>query len=168
MNEENIRKQTAQLSNLPFIEKLLSCYLCKETLSNLDLNSGIEKYYDINNAYFGSIQKNTNIGLNKTKRVKCNSSEWLDDEVAESIVFRDKSFKKLKGSKLIVDKENYKNARYEVKKLIVKIKKQNGQKIMVNLERFEKLKNNMVCQKNQLFQKSSNLRKKIYHSMMQN
>lgn len=123
MNEENIRKQTEQLSNLPFIEKLLGWYLCKETLSNLDLNSGIEKYYDTNNAYFGSIQKNTNIGLNKTKRVKCNSNEWLDDKVAESIVFRDKSFKKFKGSKLIVDKENYKDARYEVKKLIVKIKK---------------------------------------------
>lgn len=142
-------------------------------MSNLDLNSGIEKYYDTNNAYFGSIQKNTNIGLNKTKRVKCNSNEWLDDKVAESIVFRDKSFKKFKGSKLIVDKENYKDARYEVKKLIVKIKKntflkQNWRKIMVNLKRFEKLKNNMVCQKNQLFQKSPNLRKKIYYSMMQN
>ena len=158
---------------MPFIEKLLGWYLCKETLSNLDLNSGIEKYYDTNNAYFGSIQKNTNIGLNKTKRVKCNSNEWLDDKVAESIVFRDKSFKKFKGSKLIVDKENYKDARYEVKKLIVKIKKntflkQNWRKIMVNLKRFEKLKNNMVCQKNQLFQKSPNLRKKIYYSMMQN
>ena len=158
---------------MPFIEKLLGWYLCKETLSNLDLNSGIEKYYDTNNAYFGSIQKNTNIGLNKTKRVKCNSNEWLDDKVAESIVFRDKSFKKFKGSKLIVDKENYKDARYEVKKLIVKIKKntflkQNWRKIMVNLKRFEKLKNNMVCQKNQLFQKSLNLRKKIYYSMMQN
>lgn len=142
-------------------------------MSNLDLNSGIEKYYDTNNAYFGSIQKNTNIGLNKTKRVKCNSNEWLDDKVAESIVFRDKSLKKFKGSKLIVDKENYKDARYEVKKLIVKIKKntflkQNWRKIMVNLKRFEKLKNNMVCQKNQLFQKSLNLRKKIYYSMMQN
>ena len=158
---------------MPFIEKLLGWYLCKETLSNLDLNSGIEKYYDTNNAYFGSIQKNTNIGLNKTKRVKCNSNEWLDDKVAESIVFRDKSFKKFKGSKLIVDKENYKDARYEVKKLIVKIKKntflkQNWRKIMVNLKRFEKLKNNMVCQKNQLFQKSPNLRKKIYYSMIQN
>ena len=49
----------------------------------------------------------------------------MDDKVAESIVFRDKSFKKFKGSKLIVDKENYKDPRYEVKKLIVKIKKKN-------------------------------------------
>ena len=41
-----------------------------------------------------------------------NSEEWFDGEVAEKISVPDKLFKKLKKSKLHVDKEMYKIARY--------------------------------------------------------
>ena len=54
----------------------------------------------------------------KLRRIKQNSQEWFDVEVAEKISVRDKLFKKFKNSKLHIDKEIYKIARYEVQKLI--------------------------------------------------
>ena len=54
----------------------------------------------------------------KSRRIKQNAQEWLDGEVAEKISVRDKLFKKFKKSKLHIDKEIYKIARYEVQKLI--------------------------------------------------
>ena len=51
--------------------------------------------------------------MNKTKL-----TEWFDGEVAEKISVRNKLFKKFKRSKLHIDKEIYKIARYEVQKLI--------------------------------------------------
>ena len=54
----------------------------------------------------------------KSRRIKQNSQEWFDGEVAEKISARDKLFKKLKKPKLHIDKEMYKIARYEVQKLI--------------------------------------------------
>ena len=54
----------------------------------------------------------------KSSRIKQNSQEWFDGEVAEKISVRDKLFKKLKKSKLHADKEIYKIVRYEVQKLI--------------------------------------------------
>ena len=47
-----------------------------------------------------------------------NTQERFDGEVAEKISVRDKLFKKFKKSKLHIDKEIYKIARYEVQKLI--------------------------------------------------
>ena len=43
----------------------------------------------------------------KSRRIKQNSQEWLDGEVAEKISVREKLFKKLKKSKLHIDKETY-------------------------------------------------------------
>ena len=54
----------------------------------------------------------------KLRRIKQNSQEWFDGEVAEKISVRDKLFKKSKKSKLHIDKEIYKIARCEVQKLI--------------------------------------------------
>ena len=71
---------------------------------------------------FNFIQKLTffidEIAPCKIKRVKGNSKEWFDSVVSERINNRDKIFKKLKRSRLPPDQENYKKARYEVKKLI--------------------------------------------------
>ena len=53
----------------------------------------------------------------KSRRIKPNSQEWFDSEVAKKSVC-DKLFKKFKKSKLHIDKEIYKIARYEVQKLI--------------------------------------------------
>ena len=54
----------------------------------------------------------------KLRRIKQNSQEWFDGEVAEKISVRDKLFKKFKKPKLHIDKEIYKIARCEVQKLI--------------------------------------------------
>ena len=54
----------------------------------------------------------------KSRRIKQNSQEWFDGEVAEKISVRDKLFKKFKKLKLHIDKEIYKIAQYEVQKLI--------------------------------------------------
>ena len=54
----------------------------------------------------------------KLRRIKQNSQEWFDGEGAEKISVPDKLLKKLEKSKLHIDKEIYKTARYEVLKLI--------------------------------------------------
>ena len=86
-----------------------------------------EKFININEAYSNFIQKLTSvidkIAPCKAKRVKGNSKEWFDVAVAEGINNRDKLFKKFKKSRLPLDQENYKKARYEVKKLIAERKR---------------------------------------------
>ena len=54
----------------------------------------------------------------KSRRIKQNSQEWFDGEIEEKISVSDKLFKKFKKSKLHIDKEIHKVARYEVQKLI--------------------------------------------------
>ena len=86
-----------------------------------------ENFININEAYSNFIQKLTSvidkITPCKTKRVKGNSKEWFDVAVAEGINNRDKLFKKFKKSRLPLDQENHKKARYEVKKLITERKR---------------------------------------------
>ena len=55
----------------------------------------------------------------KSKRIKQNSQEWFDNEVAENKGLRHKLFKKFEKSTLYIDKEIYKIARYEMQKLIL-------------------------------------------------
>ena len=52
------------------------------------------------------------------RRIKQNSQEWFNGKVADKISVCDKLFKKFKKSKLHIDKEIYKIARYEVQKSI--------------------------------------------------
>ena len=54
----------------------------------------------------------------KERRVKQNSQEWFDGEIADEIKNRDKLFKKFKKSKLHIDKDIYNVARYKVRKMI--------------------------------------------------
>ena len=54
----------------------------------------------------------------KSRRIKQKSQKWFDGEVSEKISVRNKLFTKFKKSKLHIDKEIYKTARYEVQKLI--------------------------------------------------
>ena len=79
-------------------------------------------FENINNAYSNFIQKVMGviylIAPVKSRRIKQNSQEWFDGEVAAKISVRDKSLNKFKKSKLQIDKKIYKIARYEVQKLI--------------------------------------------------
>ena len=54
----------------------------------------------------------------KERWVKQNSQEWFDGEIADEIKNRDKLFKKLKKTKLHIDKDIYNAARYKVSKMI--------------------------------------------------
>ena len=59
-----------------------------------------EKFSDVNSAYSDLMNKITqvinNLAPYKTVRVKNQSNEWFDSELAEQISNRDKLFKKLK------------------------------------------------------------------------
>ena len=69
--------------------------------------SNYEKFSDVNSAYNDIVNKITqvinNLAPYKTIRVKNQSSEWFDGELAEQISNRDKLFKKFKKSKLHID-----------------------------------------------------------------
>ena len=54
----------------------------------------------------------------KNKRINGTSQNWFDAEIMEKINDRDKLFKKFKKSRLRADKDNYKEARNDVQKLI--------------------------------------------------
>ena len=54
----------------------------------------------------------------REKRVKQNSQEWFDGEIANEIKKRDELFKKFKKSRLHIDKDIYNGARYKVRKMI--------------------------------------------------
>ena len=54
----------------------------------------------------------------RNKRIKGNTQKWFDSEVLEKLNARDKLFKKFKKSRLNIDKELYKKAKYDASKLI--------------------------------------------------
>ena len=60
----------------------------------------------------------------RNKRTKGNTQKWIDSEVLEKLNARDKLFKKFKKSKLNIDKEFYKKAKYDASKLITTIKQE--------------------------------------------
>ena len=59
----------------------------------------------------------------KNKRIKKNSQQWFDSDISEKLIIQNKLFKKYKKTRLHVDKEIYKRARYCVQNLIAKKKK---------------------------------------------
>ena len=88
---------------------LLISYLAdiyEEALGRLDFPN-YHNFENINDAYFNFIQKVMGVtdlvAPIKSRRIKQNSQEWFDGEVAEKI--SDKLFKKFKKSKLHTDKE---------------------------------------------------------------
>ena len=103
-------------TNLLFIEKF----------KNINFPN-YENFLDANLDYSDFINKLTSV-INeiaplKTKKVKCNSQDWFDGEVAEKIAIRDKLFKKFKKSRLQIDKDLYRNARNDVESLLRSKKK---------------------------------------------
>ena len=72
----------------------------------------------------------------KAKWVKGNTQKWFDGEVLEKLNSRDKLFQKFKKSRLHIDKELLKKAKYMALKLIATKKqvflKKKSQKVLVN------------------------------------
>ena len=60
----------------------------------------------------------------KDLRVKNNTQDWFDDKVTEAIQLKEKHLKHFKSTKLCVDEELYKAAKYHVMKLIKEKKRQ--------------------------------------------
>ena len=59
----------------------------------------------------------------KDLRIKNNTQDWFDDEVAEAIKLREKRLKNFKPTKLHIDEELYKESKYFTIKLIKEKKK---------------------------------------------
>ena len=101
--------------------KNYSTDIYEEALGRVDFPN-YHNFENINDAYSNFIQKVMGVidlvAPIKSRRIKENSQEWFDGEVAEKISVHDKLFKKFEKSKLHIDEEIYKIARYEVQKLI--------------------------------------------------
>ena len=73
----------------------------------------------VNEAYSNFFQKIRivldNIAPCKTKKAKANSQKWFDWEVLENKNTTDKLFKRFKKSRLHIDKELYKKAKYNIR-----------------------------------------------------
>ena len=86
------------------------------------MNKNYQNHNEINEAYNDFIQKIMSVidkvAAVKERRVKQNSQEWFDGEIVNGIKNRDKLFKKFKKSKLHIDKDIYRAARYKVWKII--------------------------------------------------
>ena len=93
----------------------------KEALKQLDF-SNCETFDDVNFAYSNFFQKMTTvidkIAPYRNKWIKWNTQKWFDSEVLEKLNARDKLFKKFKKSRLNIDKELHKKAKYDASKLI--------------------------------------------------
>ena len=59
-----------------------------------------------------------NVAPCKIKRVRGNTQNLFDEEVLETLRSRDKLFKGFKETRLHIDKELYKKAKYDAQKLI--------------------------------------------------
>ena len=93
----------------------------EEVLRKLSFPS-YEIFNDIDKAYENFFQKVMAVidsrAPSENKRIKGTSQDWSDAQIIEKTNERDKLFKKFKKSRVHVDKDNYKEARNEVQKLI--------------------------------------------------
>ena len=93
----------------------------KEGLKELDFPN-YETFDDVNFSYSNFFQKRLSvidkIARYRNKRITENTQKWFDSEVLEKLNARDKFFKKFKTSRLNIDKELYKKAKYDASKLI--------------------------------------------------
>ena len=64
-----------------------------------------------------------NVASCTIKQVKGNNRNWFDGKLFDKLRSRDKLFKAFKKTRLHIDKELYKNAKYDARKLIA-VKKQ--------------------------------------------
>ena len=106
--------------------KHYSADLFKEILTSINFPN-YQNVNDATEAYDDFIQK-IMVALDKVaplkeRRIKHNSLEWFDGKISEAIKNCEKLLKKLKRSRLHIDKELRNATRYEVHKMIVNKKK---------------------------------------------
>ena len=95
--------------------------LFEQELSKLNFPN-YQSYNGIDGAYNDFIQKIMSVidkvATKKERRIKQNSQEWFNEEIADEIKNLDKLFKKFKKSKLTADKDVYNATRYKLQKMI--------------------------------------------------
>ena len=93
----------------------------KNALRKINLPN-YEYFEDVNRAYSDVFQKLMtvidDVAPCKTKRVKGNTQNWFDGEVLEKLRSRDKLFEAFQKTRLHIDKELYKKAKYDALQLI--------------------------------------------------
>ena len=100
-----------------------SAYLRIARLMLREINFPNYQYFeDVNREYSDLFKKLMtvidNVAPCKTTRVKGNTQNWFDGEVLEKLRSRDKLFKGFKKTRLHIDTELYKKAKYNAQKLI--------------------------------------------------
>ena len=82
-----------------------------------------QNHNDNNEVYHDFIQETINVidkvGPIKERRVKRNSQEWFDGEIADRIKNRDRLFETFKIAKLHIGKDIYKASRYKLLTTII-------------------------------------------------
>ena len=81
---------------------------------NIFLNVNVA-YSDLLNKISDTID---NVAPIKEIRIKNNTQEWFDNEIAEAIKIREKYFKKFKNSNLQIEYDFYTEVEYNTQKLI--------------------------------------------------
>ena len=85
-------------------------------------------FSNVNIAYLDLVEKILSvvdkIAPFKDLRIKNNTQDWFDDEVAKTIKLREKRLKQFKSAKLHIDEDLYKEAKYHAMKLIKQKKSQ--------------------------------------------
>ena len=114
----------------------------KDALKNVNFPN-CELFDDVNEAYSNFFQKIRavidNTALGKTKSFKENTQKWFHGQVLGNINTRDKLFKRSKNSRLYIDKELFKKAKYNILKLIIG---KNEHILMTNFENISENQNN--------------------------
>ena len=84
-------------------------------------------FSDVDEAYEDFMKRLMNVGNTsaplKERRIKLRTQEWFDGEIADQIAIRESLFEKFKKSRLHIDEQIYKDAKYQVIKLIKEKKK---------------------------------------------
>ena len=75
----------------------------------------------------------------KDLRIKNNTQDWFDDEVAKAIKLREKRLKQFKSTKLHIDKDLNKEAKYHGIKLEKQKKSQLKKKLKENIAKPKEL-----------------------------
>ena len=105
-----------------YTQEILIEELKKINFPDYNIFSNINMAYkDLVEKILGEVDK---IAPYKVLRVKNNTQDWFDSEVAEAINLRERRLKHFKSTKLHIDEELYKEAKYHALKLIKEKKKQ--------------------------------------------
>ena len=118
----NMHNQIRVRSLKKYTPELLIKELKKINFPNYNIFSNVNiAYLDLAENILSVVDK---IASFKDLRIKNNTQDWFDDKVAKAIKLREKRLKQFKSTKLHIDEDLYKEAKYHAVKLIKQKKSQ--------------------------------------------